>query len=273
MKTKNSVPICLRSKVQLTGTDMWENLFSPLGARETSFPYIGKMTLIETVRWFPGIWRVEAGWRVTSVPSTLFLRNLESVGSARALFMIHSRHQPSSMTISGACEHIFLPLSLCKCSAGLPSTSRLDDICLSLLFTGFDEKVLFLFRSFSKQKLCLYFGSLSCVVEKSAPVWYISRRVFSVYMIVIAASLYQMEKDISGCWRSEWSFSTKIFRFYSDESWLIKHKLMLLRIFHRSSYRQSFDLDCHFENISENCDDNKIHRNGPAVVSVGIAFG
>lgn len=41
MKTKNSVPICLRSKVQLTGTNMWENLFSPLGARETSFPYSG----------------------------------------------------------------------------------------------------------------------------------------------------------------------------------------------------------------------------------------
>lgn len=43
----------------------------------------------------PGIWRVESSWRVTSHPSTLFLRDFESRGSGRAQFMTHTHHQPS----------------------------------------------------------------------------------------------------------------------------------------------------------------------------------
>lgn len=79
MKTKNSVPICLRSKVQLTGTNMRENLFSSWGERETSFPYI------ESGNWLwlrlrgdfwkdPGIWRVECDL-------TLFKDYLENLGN------------------------------------------------------------------------------------------------------------------------------------------------------------------------------------------------
>lgn len=231
MKTKNSVPICLRSKVQLTGTNMWENLFlaawrtgnefSFIEWRESDRDWDGEVVFGND----PGIWRR----RVSSHPSTLISRDLGSLGSVRAHFMTQLLSPLFNDYREGA-ESVPRFHSLRYVNVQRVCQKQVDSTTFISLIYGFRWKSAF-FDRFPK-KMCLYFGSFSLCRIRTC-LTYFKKHLLGVYDCYYRFSLSRNGKKIFSAAAEanevlRHKDSTKISRSSWDKTWLIKHKLMLL---------------------------------------------